>query len=451
LVGFSLAAVATAKINLQRPNPLQVYSRASGRLLWCAANTSHHPRGSCVKHRTQTAAGFFALLFFCSLALQAQSTTAAPSTAAHTPATSAANQAFFTLSSQANIYRDAGHSAEAIRDYEQALALHKDWTDGWWSLATLYYDGADFAHAQSAFEKLITLAPGNGTARAMLGLCEFETGDSHRALADIQASKQMGVLENQQLRQVVAFHEAVLLQRASEFEAAKKPLAALCQSGVRSRDLANTFGLIALRISDPAVPATGSLAANVVQHTGRAACLASAKQYEQAKAEFERILAVAPNFPLIHYAFGNTLLEARETPAALEQFTIEIALHPQSIPPRLRMAAALYKVDSAAAIPYTQQAIAINQQTPLAHYLLGLLLLDTGAYAAAAPELEAALKAFPQDARIDLSLATAYMHLGRTAEATRARADFARKKLASAAAAPDPLDVPDQAAAGANP
>lgn len=59
------------------------------------------------------------------------------------------------------------------------------------------------------------------------------------------------------------------------------------------------------------------------------------------------------------------------------------------------------------------------------------------------PELERSQKEFPGEARIELSLATAYAHVGRPQDAARARAEFARKKQAEQAAATGALEIPD--------
>jgi hypothetical protein len=71
------------------------------------------------------------------------------------------------------------------------------------------------------------------------------------------------------------------------------------------------------------------------------------------------------------------------------------------------------------------------------------LLLDTGAYERAVPELEIARRAFPQEGRIDLALATGYAHVGRTQDAARSRAEFARKKQAEQAAAEGAVEITD--------
>ena len=145
------------------------------------------------------------------------------------------------------------------------------------------------------------------------------------------------------------------------------------------------------------------------------------------------MIAEAPHYPLVHYAYGCALVDARDIAGAIREFEAEIAEQPKSVLPRLHIAVAEYKVDSAAGLKYAEEAVQLEPNLPLAHYLLGLLLLDTGAYERSVSELEIARKAFPQEGRIDLSLATAYAHVGRTQDAARARAEFARKKQAEQA------------------
>ena len=351
------------------------------------------------------------------------------------------SKAFQELAKQADAARDANRLDEATKLYHRALVLNPKWAEGWWSLGTLQYDNDRYAEAELAFEKVVALDPKQGTARAMLGLCEFELGQNERALNDIEASKTLGVLEDKQLRDVVAYHEAVLLQRAGRFEAAKEALSSLCRNGVRSSELASVFGLTALRMRDVSAPAEGTEAGRVVQHVGRAACLTGAKEYEAAKGEFDSLIAQAPHFPLLHYAYGCALIDADDIPGAVKEFQAEIAEQPKSVLPRLRIAAAEYKVDSATGLKYAEEVVRLNPRLSLGHYLVGLLLLDTGAYEKAVPELEIARKAFPREGRIDLALATAYAHVGRPQDAARARAEFARKKQTEQAATEGAIDI----------
>jgi predicted Zn-dependent protease len=220
-------------------------------------------------------------------------------------------------------------------------------------------------------------------------------------------------------------------------------LSSLCMNGVRSAELAGTFGMVALRMRDAAAPAASTEAGDVVQHAGRAACLNAAKEYEAAKTEFDQLIAHAPHYPLLHYAYGCALVDAHDIPAAVKEFEAEIAEQPKSVLPRLHIAVAEYKVDSATGLKYAEEAVQLDPKLPLGHYLLGLLLLDTGAYEKAVPELEIARKAFPQEGRIDLSLATAYAHVGRPQDAAKARVEFARKKQAEQAKAEGAVEITD--------
>lgn len=353
------------------------------------------------------------------------------------------NASFDALVRKAGEARDAGQLDEAVKAYRRALAINPKWAEGWWSLGTLYYDGDRYAEAQLAFKKVVSLDPKQGTARAMLGLSEFELGQQELALKDIEASKTLGVLEDKQLRDVVTYHDGVLLQRTGQFEAAKAALSSLCLSGMRSAELASTFGMVALRMRDAVPPDPSTEAGEVVQHVGRGACLGGAKEYEAAKAEFDRVIASAPHFPLVHYAYGCELVDARDIEGAIREFEAEIAEQPNSVLPRLHIAVAEYKVDSAAGLKFAEEAVQLQPNLPLGHYLLGLLLLDTGAYERAVPELEIAQKAFPKEGRIDLSLATAYAHVGRPQDAARVRAEFERKKQSEQTAAKGAVEITD--------
>jgi tetratricopeptide (TPR) repeat protein len=367
---------------------------------------------------TFVAAGLGALVFlFAAAPAIAQIHSASPSTSA---------ARFADLSAQADAARDANRLDEALVLYKKALALRPAWAEGWWSLGTISYDQNSYAEAARAFQKVTQLAPRNGTAYVMLGLSEFELGHDDLALKHIDQGAALGLDKDPELRHVALYHQGVLLQRQGKFQAARETLEQLCLQGVQSDEVAIALGMSLLRNRGRTPPSRGSADGEIVARVGHAACLSGQKKFDEARTGLSAVVGQYPKYPGIHYAFGLILVEASELPAAVAEFKQEIENNPADIVSRLEIAAALYKTDSAAGIPYAEEAVKLAPQQPFGHYLLGMLLLDTDSYEKATPELEIAQKAFPHEARIDLALGTAYSRAGRKQDAARARAAFQR-------------------------
>jgi tetratricopeptide (TPR) repeat protein len=353
------------------------------------------------------------------------------------PSLLAQGKAFGDLASQADRARDAEQLDQAVSLYRRALALNPKWAEGWWSLGTIEYDRNSYLEAAQAFGKLVALQPKAGNALAMLGLSEFELGRDDLALKHIKESREAGLAEDAQLRNVLLYHEGVLLQRKGQFESAQQTLEQVCLLGVASDDVANALGMTLLRSTAKAPPAD---AAAVVLGVGRAGCLGGQKKYEEGKQRFSQVVAENPTYPNVHYAYGLFLEEAHDITGAVTQYQQEIKNNPEDVFSRLRIAAAYYKQDSAAGLPYAQEAVKLQPKLPFAHYLLGLLLLDTDHFEPAIPELEIAEKAFPNDAKVYFALGSAYARAGRRKDAARARAKFAelnQKSASSDEAQPD--------------
>jgi tetratricopeptide (TPR) repeat protein len=331
-----------------------------------------------------------------------------------------------SLAARADEARDADRLDEAVGLYRRALSLHPSWAEGWWSLGTIQYDRNAYFDAAAAFRKVTRLTPRNGTAFAMLGLCEFELDQPEFALKHLQRGRILGLQRDPALWRVVLFHEGTLLQRKESFQAAQDSLGELCRQGGQGDETARILGMTMLRMASRASRPLSLTDLEIIRRIGNAECLASQKKYEEAQPLFERVVADNPNFPNIHFAYGLFLLEILDIARAVEQFRLEIKNDPTNVPARLRIAAALYKQDSAAAIPYAQEATQLAPQLGFAHYLLGLLLLDTDHFRDAIPELEKAKKVFPREAKLYLALGSAYSRAGRKREAASARSTFTR-------------------------
>jgi tetratricopeptide (TPR) repeat protein len=333
---------------------------------------------------------------------------------------------FATLSKQAAEARDADRLQEAIALYSRALVLRPKWVEGWWSLGTIEYDQDHYSKAALDFQRVTALDSANGTAHAMLGLCQFELGRDEPALKNFLAAERLGILKNDQLRKVSLYHMGVLQLRARRFGDAKETLDQLAKDRVRTKELIIALGLAALLVRPQDAPPEGTPGAAVVEGAGDAELLLGAKSFEQAKQRYSQLTGEFPDYPNLHFAFGRLLLETNETDQAIEEFQRELKRDPRNINSLLEIASVRYHVDSQDGLKYAEEAVKLAPGIPFGHYLLGVLRLDTGNAAGAVPELEAAQKAFPNESRVYFSLGNAYSRVGRKTEAAKARAEFAR-------------------------
>jgi len=303
-------------------------------------------------------------------------------------------------------------------------------------LGTILYDQNAYSKAAYSFRKVVEQDTKNGTAWAMLGLCEFELGHTHDALVCLERGVNLGVAKDPQLLKVIVYHEGVLFEREGKFETAHEKLVPLCEEGVESPNLYRALGMIALRIPHENSETWTSPGNEIVMCLGQAECLAAQNKFEEPRQDFQTLVAQYPDFPKIHYAYGKLLLQLHDTSDAKREFEKEIEANPQEVLSRLEIAAIKYRVDSPGGIPYAQEAVTLDPQLPFGHYLLGLLLLDTHQYAKALRELETARPSFAAVPNIYFALGTAYSRLGRKQEAARAWATFRRLNQGSEKSGP---------------
>ncbi|MGH9431355.1 MAG: tetratricopeptide repeat protein [Terriglobia bacterium] len=339
---------------------------------------------------------------------------------------SAATPNFSALSAEADRARDSNRLDDAVVSYKKALDLRPTWAAGWWSLGTILYDQNAYAEAADSFRKVVALAPKDGTAWVMLGLCEVELGQDASALEHLEHGGGLGIAKDPQLQHVMLYHEGALLLRKGRFEAATEAFDRLCSDGVANEDAVRALGMSALRMPGKSPPAAGPVPAGVIAQVGRAECLAAQDKFDDARQSYRAVVSDHPEYPNIHYAYGKFLLELHETAAATEEFEQEIKNNPRRVMARLEIAAVKYRIDSAAGVPYAEEAVKLDPQLPFGHYLLGLLLVDTKRYPEAIRELEIARPSFSGVANLYYALGTAYSRTGRKQDAARAWAMFAR-------------------------
>jgi tetratricopeptide (TPR) repeat protein len=333
---------------------------------------------------------------------------------------------FTALSTRADAAREAGRLDEAVSLYRKALAIRPAWKEGWWGLGTILYEQDSPDAAARAFRRLVSVDPKNGTAHLMLALCEYQLDADASALAHIQTARKLGVQTEGGLPNVLAYHEGMLLLRAGRYERALETMRPLVSAGVEDENLELALGMGVLLMRPKEAPAEGSPTRAVVRHAGRAERHHMAREFAAAKRDYAALVQEAPAFANVHYAYGRFLLATEDLESGIAEFLKEIEAHPEHVRARMQVAAARYRLDSAAGLPFAREVVKLAPDYPFGHYLLGLLYFDTGDIARAIPELETAARMLPDEAQFQFALGNAYARAGRTKEAAQARAAFTR-------------------------
>lgn len=306
---------------------------------------------------------------------------------------------FSAIAHSANAARQAGNTDQAIRDYKRALSLRPDWAEGWWDVGMTQYENNQYADAITSLRKLTELAPRLAPAWDILGLSEFETGNYDTALANLEKAQTLGGVDDPDIAQVSAYHLALLMIRAGNFESATQLLAATFGSSPPSQAKA-ALGLALLRV--PLLPSEIDPSRDaLIQAAGDAASDPDPKALDV-------LIQQYPNVPWLHYAYGLVLAKAGETQQAMEQQKIEATISPESVLPWIEISKLSLSLNHAQeAANAAQHAIKLNGQSVEAHDALAKALAASGQPQRAATELPEAER-LPQSAFRDPRMIALY-------------------------------------------
>jgi tetratricopeptide (TPR) repeat protein len=333
---------------------------------------------------------------------------------------------------------------EAISLYGQALKIKPKWPEGWWYIGAIFYQKDVYPPARDAFQNLVALDPERGPAWAMLGLCEFQTGEFQRAAISLERARSLGVRDHSELAVVVRYHTALLYIRFEYFENAYETLTEFTGVGNESAKVIEAFGLALLRL--PFLPnEIPPPQREKILIAGRAGYSMAARRMEDARAAFEMLLAQYPNDPNIHYPFGVYML-SQDADLAMKEFKRELEISPSHFPAMVQMAFEYLKRDQfEEALPLAEKAVQLAPKLFAARNVLGRVLLELGQIDRAVKELEAGVKLAPSSPEMHFALARAYTRAGKKEEAAREREIFKKlqdeynlkKQLVKPDAAPD--------------
>lgn len=335
-------------------------------------------------------------------------------------AASGSAETFEQLAARATSARDANDIPRALAAYRQALQVKPDWAEGWWFLGTLAYDADQYQQGRDAFAHFVKLDANAAPGWSLLGLCEFETGEPSAALEHIQRGLRLSAGSQNDMEEVLRFHEAMLLTRTGLFDQALGKYIWFARRGIHNPQLLVAIGMAALR--QPLLPKdlTGD-GPDAAAAAGAAAYAWMGSNFHDADESFRVLLARFPSVPNVHYFYASYLLPSRPE-LAMAELRRELEVNPGSADARAMIALAFLRHDDpASGFPYAKRAAQDGPSTPMAQYIYGLLLSRQGDVYEALGPLETAARLDPANIEYHMALATAYSRAGRSAAARSER------------------------------
>jgi len=250
--------------------------------------------------------------------------------------------------------------------------------------------------------------------------------DYDNALIHLERGDSLGLGASAESLRDAHYHEAILLNRKSEFSRAAQMLSAAAGPGFLEKEITFALGMSFLRI--PQLPDDLLVARQrLVQRTGEAAVLLAGSKYDLALPKLRDLVRDFPQEPFLHYVYGSALSSLSMFDEAAAQFEAEILISPQSELPLVELA--LLNLQRHAindAIRPAERSVQLADSSAAAHYVLGRVYLELGRNDLAVLQLSRAADLSPGSPEIHFQLARAYARQNLPAKAAAERALFAQ-------------------------
>jgi tetratricopeptide (TPR) repeat protein len=295
-----------------------------------------------------------------------------------------------------------------------------------WQQATQLFSAARYADAIPYLKSWLVSKSQDGTAWAMLGLCEFETRDYDNALLHLEKGASLGLGGSPNSVRIARYRLALLLIRNAQFDPAAALLVPEAEGNPLAPQIQFALGLALLhkKLLPNQVPSSD---APLVQTAGEISLLLHQSKYDAAFPKLQELIHKYPTTPLLHYVYGLGLASLSRYEDAEAQFNEESRISPQSALPYVQRAfVELQTRRPADALASAQRAVQLAPDSAEVHYVLGRSLLESGKYQDALQELQTAARLNPGSPEVHFNLAKAYAKLNRREDAERERATFAR-------------------------
>jgi len=316
-----------------------------------------------------------------------------------------------------------GDAEGAVRGFEKLVQTAPTVAEFHSNLGMAYFSAGRPREAARAFQQALKLKPGLTNAHYFLGASLAESGQCKEALPYLE--KDAPRIPDQNLKRVVGMDGVRCAMALSQPEKAVDFVHLLSRDFPDDPDVlylaVHVYSELSIRASHRLlVTAPGSYQA----HQLNAEVMAMQEKWEDAAAEYRKVLSLKPGLPGIHYRLGRLFLTGPRGATTLDdarrEFEEELQIDPGN-------ASAEYELGEMArqarqwsvAIEHFSRAVKLEPDFAEAQIGLGKSLVSAGRAQEAVGPLETAVKLQPDNPVAHYQLSFAYRRLGREAEAEK--------------------------------
>ena len=297
----------------------------------------------------------------------------------------------------------------------------------------------NFAAAESAFTRVVQLAPGIAAAHSALGAVLVREGRFAQAIPELQRALQLDG-DDVSARLNFGIAAAAVVDgspppsAAGRADLAAQGIASLQRWKTRQNRPLPTDGAMALarlQVAAGALPdaiqslteAASAAPSDATLHDALGILLARQKSYPASVTQFQAALALLPPASADRRAdtelhLGAALLAMGDAAGAVVELQRAVSLQPREIAARIQLGAAQFTAgNEAAALATLREATRLDPQSAPAAYQLALTLESAGHSDQALPLFEQVRKARPNDPELLTNYGLALVELGRAKDA----------------------------------
>ena len=325
----------------------------------------------------------------------------------------------------------ANKPAAAIQEYQAILVLDPNNLDALANLGVVEFFGGDFAKATEQLRAALAVQPNVLKLRALLGMSEKRLGEIRTARADLQSA--FANLQEEKLRLRTGMELIEVDYALNDLGKAAEVVNVLRQLQPTDPDILFTAHRI---YSDLADETTLSLAMSAPQSPRMkqlmAHQLARRADTAGAIANYRAAIALDPKLSDLHFELADMLYgssSAADQAEAEKEYKIALQLNPFDEKALCRLGdLAGKRSDNKAALEYYSRAYQLQPNNVDANLGMAKVLMSMHEPGKAESHLQRAVQVEPYDPIVHYRLGVVYRELGKTDEAKRELAEFAKLK-----------------------